>query len=128
MQRVEFTIPGRPVPKPRMTQRDRWLKPARPCVARYRVWRGLIQAFYLRAIDGRVNKIKGKVAMGFKFYLSTSGGDLDNYIKAIKDCLNGWAYVDDKQVCKYVDEPEKVLCGKGEERAEIVVEEISYEA
>lgn len=24
-----------PTPKPRMTQQDKWLKPARPCVARY---------------------------------------------------------------------------------------------
>lgn len=30
------TITGRPVPKPRMTRRDRWAK--RPCVLAYRAW------------------------------------------------------------------------------------------
>lgn len=33
---VKFTIPGNPVGKPRMTQRDKWAK--RPCVMRYRTW------------------------------------------------------------------------------------------
>lgn len=27
-----------PVPKPRMTRRDKWLKPPRPCVVRYRAF------------------------------------------------------------------------------------------
>ena len=27
-----------PVAKPRQTRRDRWLKPARPCVQKYRTW------------------------------------------------------------------------------------------
>lgn len=31
-----FTIPGAPIGKPRMTQRDKWKK--RPCVMRYRAW------------------------------------------------------------------------------------------
>lgn len=31
-----FTIPGEPIGKPRMTQRDKWAK--RPCVLRYREW------------------------------------------------------------------------------------------
>lgn len=31
-----FTIPGAPIGKPRMTQRDKWKK--RPCVMRYREW------------------------------------------------------------------------------------------
>lgn len=31
-----IVIPGKPVGKPRMTQRDKWAK--RPCVLRYREW------------------------------------------------------------------------------------------
>ena len=34
---MKFTIPGDPVAKPRMTQRDKWMK--RPCVMRYRAWK-----------------------------------------------------------------------------------------
>lgn len=33
---ITFTIPGEPMGKPRMTQRDKWKK--RPCVVRYRAW------------------------------------------------------------------------------------------
>jgi Holliday junction resolvase RusA-like endonuclease len=36
--RRTFVIPGMPVGKPRQTRRDKWLKPARPCVAAYRAW------------------------------------------------------------------------------------------
>ena len=35
-QDIAITIPGTPVAKPRMTQRDRWKK--RLCVVRYRTW------------------------------------------------------------------------------------------
>lgn len=34
----EYTFDVAPVPKPRMTRRDVWLKPPRPCVARYRAY------------------------------------------------------------------------------------------
>ena len=33
---VTITVPGTPLGKPRMTQRDKWKK--RPCVVRYREW------------------------------------------------------------------------------------------
>jgi Holliday junction resolvase RusA-like endonuclease len=33
---IRITIPGPPMGKPRMTQRDKWAK--RPCVLRYREW------------------------------------------------------------------------------------------
>ena len=35
---LTITIPGRPVPKPRMTKRDKWTRPPRACVARYWAW------------------------------------------------------------------------------------------
>lgn len=34
-----------PVPAPRMTRRDKWLDPARPCVQRYRDYASLLQTF-----------------------------------------------------------------------------------
>jgi uncharacterized cupin superfamily protein len=39
-----FTIPGNPVGKPRMTQRDKWAK--RPAVLRYREWADRARAAY----------------------------------------------------------------------------------
>jgi len=41
---VKWTVPMRPIGKPRMTIRDRWAK--RPCVLRYRAW---ADEFRLRA-------------------------------------------------------------------------------
>lgn len=35
-RRIVISIPGKPIGKPRMTQRDKWKK--RPCVMRYRDW------------------------------------------------------------------------------------------
>lgn len=37
-----WTIDAEPVPAPRMTRRDKWLQPRRPCVARYFAYRALL--------------------------------------------------------------------------------------
>lgn len=42
MSAIRFTIEGDPVPAPRMTQRDKWMK--RPCVVRYRAWKDKARA------------------------------------------------------------------------------------
>lgn len=39
MARMQIVIPGEPMGKPRMTQRDKWAK--RPAVMRYRAWADL---------------------------------------------------------------------------------------
>jgi hypothetical protein len=43
---MKIWLPGEPIGKPRMTQRDKWAK--RPCVMRYRAW-----ADRLRAVAGQ---------------------------------------------------------------------------
>lgn len=42
---VRFVVPGTPIGKPRMTQRDKWRvgPKARPCVQRYRDWADAIR-------------------------------------------------------------------------------------
>ena len=35
---MRITLPLKPIGKPRMTQRDKWLNPPRPAVARYRAF------------------------------------------------------------------------------------------
>lgn len=123
-QKIKFTIIGKPVPKPRMTRRDIWLNPPRPCVARYRQWRTVVINAYLQKVKG-VKRFKGNLAMGFKFYSSSERADLDNLIKAIKDSLQGWAYENDRQVRRYIGDPEIIPCKNGKERAEIVLEEVN---
>jgi Holliday junction resolvase RusA-like endonuclease len=38
---ISFVVPGVPIGKPRMTQRDKWMK--RPCVLRYRAYADAIR-------------------------------------------------------------------------------------
>ena len=57
-----YTIYGEPVPKPRMTQRDKWAK--RPCVLRYRMWADMV-----RATVGQAVPSAGHIHLVLRFYL-----------------------------------------------------------
>lgn len=46
---IEFDVPGKPMAKPRMTQRDKWQK--RPCVMRYRSWCDLASECFEKALN-----------------------------------------------------------------------------
>lgn len=107
-----------PTPKPRMTRRDKWLKPARPCVARY--W-----AF---CDEVRLNKIELPSAHGkIRFVLPMPKSwsetkknkmywkphkqkpDLSNLLKALEDAI----FQDDSHIWRY-DLLEKVWGDKGQ--------------
>ncbi len=64
--------------------------------------------------------LTGPVALGVKFYFSRRPGDLDNYVKAISDGLNGIAWQDDRQVVKLFASLKRGI----PERAEVVVQQI----
>ena len=88
-----------PVPKPRMTQRDKWLSPPRKPVAQYRSYKKCLQAFSLRDKYVVTNPlslifvIPMPASWSKKKRLSMIGQphtdkpDLDNLIKAFKDSL-----------------------------------------
>ena len=84
---MKFTVPGQPVPKPRMTRRDKWRRPPRPCVARY-------QEYKTRIVDAwaRAGAIRFKViVLSARFYVhGRHDVDLDNLMKALCDSLQGW--------------------------------------
>lgn len=93
-----------PVPKPRMTGRDRWLNPARPAVARYRNFctECMIKNLHIPMFGGHITFVlpmpKGwskreKDIHNGRHHFQTP--DLDNLIKAILDAL----FEDDKDVC-----------------------------
>ena len=83
-----YTIYGEPVPKPRMTQRDKWA--TRPCVLRYWDWVNTA-----RATVGSAVPSAGPVSLVLRFYLprpvKVAGDahirkpDLDNLCKAMMD-------------------------------------------
>lgn len=64
--------------------------------------------------------LREPVVLGVKFYFSRRPGDLDNYVKAISDGLNGIAWQDDRQVVKLFAS----LKRGSPERAEVVVQQI----
>jgi Holliday junction resolvase RusA-like endonuclease len=90
---VRFTIPGTPIGKPRMSQRDKWAR--RPCVIRYREWAdraraaapkdltqepvGLNMVFFLPIPENWSQKKKDEM----RGQLHRSKPDLDNCIKSL---------------------------------------------
>lgn len=88
-------IPGRPIPKPRMTRKDKWNPSA--SVIRYRGYASRVIEAYLknRLEIGKFDE-KRKVSMGFTFTIAGGTGDLDNWIKGVKDALVGYALSDDR--------------------------------
>lgn len=104
-----FTIPGRVVPKPRMTRSDKWKQ--RPVVVRYQEWVLTVKKAYIDACS-RLHKPPVKFAvcsLGFTFSVAGSLNvmDLSNCIKGIEDALIGIAYEDDTM--QYVRQYDKAL-------------------
>lgn len=97
----EFVIPGAPVPKPRQTQRDKWLDPPRLGVANYRAWADVARA--IAPLDAL--ECLGPITLSAQFFMSIPGSwskkkrlesmgqpalgrpDLDNFLKALTDSL-----------------------------------------
>jgi len=100
--RITFTVPGKPVAKPRMTQRDKF-PPVRPCVkeywefkdavfisalgAGYRHQRHVVEEVYCEAFISMPKSWsqKKKSAMRGKQHQQTP--DFDNILKAVCDSL-----------------------------------------
>ncbi len=85
-----FVVEGRPVPYVRMTTRSKWTARAQ----RYLAYCGAVT---LRAREAGIRPIDGPVIVAV-VVVTAGRGDLDNYVKAILDSLNGVAYADDRQV------------------------------
>lgn len=86
---------------PRMTFRSKWRLRQHPVWA----WRHRIA---YRALEQRIGLplAEGPVRLGAMFYVKPKRGpvgDLDNYLKAVKDALTKIIYVNDRQVCYYVE-------------------------
>ena len=95
-----------PVPKPRMTRRDKWLKPPRPCVARYWEFCDLVKANKIKLPESG-SRISFFIPMP-KSWSSRkkedyygephqSRPDLSNLLKALEDCL----YKEDSHIWSY---------------------------
>lgn len=108
-----FTVPGRPVPKerPRAGKNGNLYTP--------KATREYERAVGWAARQVFVNPYDGPIELTVKIFVMNRGGDLDNYIKAICDGLNGVAWRDDSQVTRI--RADLVVHRKVMERAEIHV-------
>ena len=95
-----------PVPKPRMTRRDKWLKPPRPCVARY--W-----AFCDEVFHAKIDLLEAGTSIMFVLPMPKSWSkqkkqemymkphqqkpDVSNLLKALEDAV----YQDDCVIWDY---------------------------
>ena len=89
-----FTVPGRPVPAERMTQRSKFCDRAQ----RYLAYKTLVG---WRAKQARVLMTDGPVTVAMRFYFANKRlPDVDNLVKSILDGLNKVAWKDDRQVAR----------------------------
>lgn len=115
MSIITFTVPGRPVPAARMTQRSKWGKRAQ----RYLAYKGEVG---WAAKAARCPRFKGRVRVDIDLHIRGGRiGDVDNYAKSILDGLNGVAREDDRQVVelhiyRHTEKPQ---------RAEVRIQEVS---
>ncbi len=116
---MTVVIPGRAVPKgrPRMSVRGRtaYLYTPEATVA-------YEQAVGLCARQQYRKPLEGPVELSIRVYVRRGiRGDLDNYVKAISDGLNGVAFVDDRQVV-HID-AQILRCRAEDERVEVDIKE-----
>jgi crossover junction endodeoxyribonuclease RusA len=113
---IRLTIPGRPIPAVRMTQKSKYTDRQ---AHRYLDYKSQIAWI---AKGNRVRQIDGPVVAEIYLYLCGGNqGDCDNYAKSLTDALNKIAYKDDRQIKRLV--VEKRECGRpAEQRAEVIIE------
>ena len=128
MQRLSFVVHGPPVPKARarvvknksaIGPKTRSYTPGKS--AAYESHIGMLalaartKARQWSALDRSV-----RIGLSVRVYRSREQGDLDNFIKSVKDACNGVLWADDWQVRRFgecsIDE-----CEKGKERIEVDV-------
>jgi Holliday junction resolvase RusA-like endonuclease len=135
---IKFEVRGNPVPKPRMTRRDKWLK--RPIVERYWEYSTRLQQAYVKEINKLGMGVRQAViTLGVRFFIvgSLNVCDIDNCMKGITDALvrigavendtmkyvRGYRYVDVVWVCETCGSMNKCnkvkICDRG--KTEILI-------
>jgi Holliday junction resolvase RusA-like endonuclease len=112
---VKLTIPGRPVPAVRMTQRSKF---SNKTAQRYLAYKE--QIGWEAKAAGCKEPLIGKIEVSAKAYIKLLSReiDIDNLAKAFLDGLNKIAWYDDQQVVRLI--MDKIYVGHAsEERAEI---------
>lgn len=98
--KVQITVPGRPVPKVRMTQKSKWSPRARKCLNYQERIAG--EAMVARS-KLKAKKLEGPLELTVRLFFSDKRhGDLSNYVKCVEDSLQyGQLFDNDKQILWY---------------------------
>lgn len=116
-----ITIPGRPIPAVRMTQKTKWNKASK----RYLAYKDTIGIFAKRIYPTPTSEnvsVKVRVYLSGKTTPMGGEGDVDNYAKSALDGCNKIAFVDDRQVMDLTVSKEP--CKELDQRMEIEISEI----
>lgn len=120
---VAFTIPGHPIPQPRQRATARVDAAGRARVRTYqpdiaRSWKDIVSIYGRLAVRGIGWPLDAEYTVHLTVRRARRVGDIDNYVKAILDGLNGVAWDDDRQVRELhvviLDPPKKKKGGGGE--------------
>lgn len=119
---MKITIPGRPVPAVRMTQRSKYKSKQAQRYLNYKDNIGWTakNAGIRTPIETNVHVMATAV-----LHLGTRDMDVDNIGKSVLDGLNGVAWIDDRQVTKLTVEKMFLPREGGVERMEIEIKEVS---
>lgn len=115
---ISFTIPGKPVPAVRMTQKSMHVNKLAKRYLAYKRQVGWIARSHVQ--EGPTDK---PVLVNIAFFIhGNRRGDIDNLFKGATDSLNKIVYKDDKQIRQM--KSRIVTCEKDEERTEIQIYEL----
>ena len=115
---ISFLLPGRPIPKPRMTQRDKYEPSA--AARRYWAWANELRLVARKIVAGG-EFLQGPLSLSAMFYLPIPTGwnrksrqaalegrighivrpDLKNLVAGLEDACNGVLWQDDSQIVEY---------------------------
>lgn len=108
-----ITIPGRPVPAVRMTQKSKWSDSAKKYLG-YKQLIGMIARPYFTLPTKEQVNVRVVVFLTGKTTPMGMDGDVDNYLKSALDGLNKIAFVDDRQVMGAI--VDKIPCQRATEQ------------
>ena len=96
-----ITIPGRPVPAVRMTQKDKWKDSAKKYLT-YKSVIGIIARQQCKFPTQQSVAVIVRAYLKGKTTLMGMDGDVDNYLKSALDGMNKIVFADDRQVIQAV--------------------------
>jgi Holliday junction resolvase RusA-like endonuclease len=114
-----ITIPGRPIPAVRMTQKSKWNSDSAKRYLEYKNFIGIIAKRNFKTPTSEKVNVMVNVYLSGKKTPMGQDGDVDNYLKAALDGLNKIAWLDDRQVQAAL--VSKLSCDEVEQRMEILI-------